>query len=135
MSLNKVSLIGHLGQTPQFATIAGDRDVANFSIATTDKWKDRSSGEAREKTEWHRIVCYGALAGIVQQYATKGRQVYVEGPLRTREWTDKDGVQRYTTEIVAREVQLLGPKPAGDFKDAPSRPTPANEADDYDTPF
>ena len=107
-SVNKVILVGNLGRDPEVRTFpSGDR-VANVTIATTDKWKDKQSNEMREATEWHRIVFNGRLAEIVEQYLRKGAQIYVEGSLRTRKWTDKDGVEKYTTEIRADQMQMLG---------------------------
>ncbi|MBS0316870.1 MAG: single-stranded DNA-binding protein [Proteobacteria bacterium] len=107
-SVNKVIIVGNLGRDPEVRSFpSGDR-VANVTIATTDKWKDKQSGEMREATEWHRVVFGGRLAEIVEQYLRKGSQVYVEGSLRTRKWTDKDGVEKYTTEIRADQMQMLG---------------------------
>src|SRR5215218_4044857 len=107
-SVNKVIIVGNLGRDPEMRSFpSGDR-VANVTIATTDKWKDKTSGEMKEATEWHRVVFNGRLAEIVGQYLRKGSQVYVEGSLRTRKWTDKDGVEKYTTEIRADEMKMLG---------------------------
>jgi single-strand DNA-binding protein len=107
-SVNKVILVGNLGRDPEVRTFpSGDR-VANVTIATTDKWRDKQSNEMREATEWHRIVFNGRLAEIVEQYLRKGSQIYVEGSLRTRKWTDKDGVEKFTTEIRADQMQMLG---------------------------
>jgi single-strand DNA-binding protein len=107
-SVNKVILVGNLGRDPEVRTFpSGDR-VANVTIATTDKWKDKQSNEMREATEWHRVVFNGRLAEIVEQYLRKGAQIYVEGSLRTRKWTDKDGIEKYTTEIPADQMQMLG---------------------------
>jgi len=107
-SVNKVILVGNLGRDPEVRTFpSGDR-VANVTIATTDKWRDKQTNEMREATEWHRIVFNGRLAEIVEQYLRKGSQIYVEGSLRTRKWTDKDGVEKYTTEIRADQMQMLG---------------------------
>src|SRR5574337_1625282 len=116
-SLNRVQVIGNLGRDPDGRSFpSGDR-VANVTIATTDKWKDKQSGEMREATEWHRVVFGGRLAEIVEQYLRKGSQVYVEGSLRTRKWTSKDGVERYSTEIRADKLLLLGS--AKERNDAP----------------
>ena len=107
-SVNKVIIVGNLGKDPEVRSFpSGDR-VANVTIATTDKWKDKQTSEMREATEWHRVVFNGRLAEIVEQYLRKGSQVYVEGSLRTRKWTDKDGVDKYTTEIRADQMQMLG---------------------------
>jgi single-strand DNA-binding protein len=107
-SLNKVQLIGHLGRDPEGRTMpSGDR-VCNISLATTDTWKDKQSGEKMEATEWHRISFFGRLAEVVEEYTRTGSQIYVEGKLQTRKYTDKDGVERYSTEIRADSMQLLG---------------------------
>lgn len=107
-SVNKVIIVGNLGRDPEMRTFpSGDR-VANVTIATTDKWKDKQSGEMKEATEWHRVVFNGRLAEIAGEYLRKGSQVYVEGSLRTRKWTDKDGIEKYTTEIRADQMQMLG---------------------------
>ncbi len=107
-SVNKVILVGNLGRDPEVRTFSNGDRVANVTIATTDKWKDKQSNEMRESTEWHRIVFNGRLAEIVEQYLRKGSQIYVEGSLRTRKWTDKDGLEKYTTEIRADQMQMLG---------------------------
>jgi single-strand DNA-binding protein len=107
-SLNKVMIIGNLGRDPEVRYTADGAAIANISLATTSSWKDKNSGEKKEETEWHRVVFYNKLAEIVGQYAKKGRPLYVEGRLKTRKWTDKDGVEKYTTEIVADQMQLLG---------------------------
>jgi len=107
-SVNKVIIVGNLGRDPEVRTFpSGDR-VANVTIATTDRWKDKTSGEMKEATEWHRVVFNGRLGEIAGEYLRKGSQVYIEGSLRTRKWTDKDGVEKYTTEIRADQMQMLG---------------------------
>jgi single-strand DNA-binding protein len=107
-SVNKVIIVGNLGRDPEMRTFpSGDR-VANVTIATTDKWKDKQSGEMKEATEWHRVVFNGRLAEIAGEYLRKGSQVYVEGSLRTRKWTDQAGVEKFTTEIRADQMQMLG---------------------------
>jgi single-strand DNA-binding protein len=107
-SVNKVIIVGNLGRDPEMRTFpSGDR-VANVTVATTDKWKDKQTGEMKEATEWHRVVFNGRLAEIAGEYLRKGSQVYVEGSLRTRKWTDKDGIEKYTTEIRADQMQMLG---------------------------
>ena len=111
--INKVILVGRLGQDPEMRYFADGTAVANFSIATSDEWKDKETGEKREKTEWHRIVVFRKLAEICGKYLSKGRQVYIEGKLQTRSW-EKDGVTRYTTEIVANDMQMLGGREGGD---------------------
>ncbi len=112
-SVNKVILIGHLGRDPETRYTSGGEAVCNFSIATNESWKDKASGEKREATEWHKIVTYRKLAEIAGQYLKKGSQVYIEGKLKTRKWTDKDGQDRYTTEIEATEFQMLGGRGQG----------------------
>src|SRR6478735_2492332 len=118
-SVNKVIIVGNLGRDPEMRTFpSGDR-VANVTIATTDRWKDKQSGEMKEATEWHRVVFNGRLAEIAGEYLRKGSQVYVEGSLRTRKWTDKDGIEKFTTEIRADQMQMLGSRqgmggPGGD---------------------
>ena len=107
-SVNKVILVGNLGRDPEIRYTAEGSAVCNFSIATTSSWKDRTSGEKREETEWHRIVLYNRLAEIAGEYLRKGRPVYVEGRLRTRKWTGQDGQERFTTEIIAEQMQMLG---------------------------
>ena len=107
-SVNKVIIVGNLGRDPEMRTFPSGDQVANVTIATTDKWKDKQSGEMKEATEWHRVVFNGRLAEIVGQYLRKGSQVYVEGSLRTRKWTDQQGVEKYSTEIRADSMQMLG---------------------------
>jgi single-strand DNA-binding protein len=118
-SVNKVIIVGNLGRDPEMRAFPSGESVANVTIATTDKWKDKQNGEMREATEWHRVVFNGRLAEIVGQYLRKGSQVYVEGSLRTRKWTDQSGVEKYTTEIRADSMQMLGSRqgmgePSGD---------------------
>ena len=112
-ALNKVMLIGNLGRDPEVRYTSDGKPVANFTMATTDRWSDATSGERREKTEWHRIVVWGKQAEIAGEYLRKGRQVYVEGSLQTREWTDRDGNKRQTTEINAQRFQMLGQRGGG----------------------
>lgn len=107
-SVNKVILVGNLGRDPETRYNAEGGAITNVSIATTDTWKDKASGEKQERTEWHRIVFFSRLAEIAGEYLKKGSQVYIEGSLRTRKWTDKDGAEKYTTEIVADKMQMLG---------------------------
>jgi single-strand DNA-binding protein len=134
-SLNKFTLIGNIGQDAEFRQLADKKSVATISVATTDRWKDRNTGEQKEKTEWHRVTFYDRLAEIVHDYGRKGRQVYVEAKLRNRRWTPEDGIERFATEIVGYEFQLLGTKPA----DAPAprgRPAaPAGDDQDDDIPW
>jgi single-strand DNA-binding protein len=107
-AVNKVILLGNLGRDPETRFSANGGAICNVSIATTRSWKDKNSGERREETEWHRVVFYDRLAEIAGEYLKKGRPVYVEGRLQTRKWQDKEGQERYTTEIIATEMQLLG---------------------------
>lgn len=123
-SVNRVTIVGNLGRDPEVRTMPSGDQLANVTVATTDKWKDKQSGEMREITEWHRIVFNGRLAEIAGQYLRKGSQVYVEGSLRTRKWTDKDGIEKFTTEIRADQMQMLGSRQDGA---APS-PAPASRA-------
>ena len=112
-SVNKVILVGNLGRDPETRYAPSGGAICNVSIATTRNWKDKNSGEKREETEWHRVVFYDRLAEIAGEYLKKGRSVYVEGRLQTRKWQDKDGQERYTTEIIATEMQMLGSREGG----------------------
>ena len=105
-SVNKVTLIGNLGNDPEMKALPSGNQVANLSIATTDSWRDKNSGEMQERTEWHRVVCFERLAEICGQYLRKGSRIYIEGSLRTRSW-EQDGQKRYTTEIIGREMMML----------------------------
>ena len=106
--VNKVTLIGNVGADPELRYTTSGTAIASLSVATSESWTDKQSGEKQERTEWHRVKFFGRLAEIVGEYAKKGRQVYVEGSLRTEKYTDKQGVERYSTDIVASEMQLLG---------------------------
>ncbi len=112
-SLNKVMIIGTLGRDPEVRYTTDGAAIANLSLATTSQWKDKNTGEKKEETEWHKVVMYGRLAEIAGEYAKKGKQIYIEGRLKTRKWKDKDGVEKYTTEIVADQMQLLGGREDG----------------------
>jgi single-strand DNA-binding protein len=112
MSVNKVILVGRLGQNPEVRYTPSGAAVANFSVATNESWMDKS-GQKQEKTEWHKVVVWGKIAELCGKYLSKGRQCYLEGRLQTREWTDKDGHKKYTTEIQAQTVQFLGGAQAG----------------------
>jgi single-strand DNA-binding protein len=112
-SVNKVILVGNLGRDPEIRYAPSGDAICNVSLATTDSWKDKQTGEKREATEWHRVVFFGKLAEIAGQYLKKGRSVYVEGTLRTRKWQDQNGQERYTTEIRANEMQMLGGRGEG----------------------
>jgi single-strand DNA-binding protein len=111
--INKAILIGRLGSDPEVRYTPSGVAVANFNIATSEEWKDKDTGEKKERTEWHRIVAWSKLGEICGEYLAKGRQVYVEGRIQTRSWEDRDGNKRYTTEIVASDVQFLGARDAG----------------------
>ncbi|EEL0345195.1 single-stranded DNA-binding protein, partial [Salmonella enterica] len=114
--LNKVQLIGHLGQDPEVRYLPNGKAVANLSLATSDTWKDKQTGEPKERTEWHRVVLYEKLADVAGEYLRKGAQVYIEGELRTRKWTDQNGHERYTTEVVVSmqgTMQMLGSRGNG----------------------
>ncbi len=136
-SVNKVIIVGNLGRDPETRYMPNGEAVTNVAVATTESWKDKNSGEKKELTEWHRITFYRKLAEIAGQYLKKGSQVYVEGRLQTRKWTDKDGVERYTTEIIADSMQMLGSRqgmgggnaPADDeYGSAPQRQPAASSA-------
>ena len=119
-SVNKVILVGNLGRDPEVRYTPGGSAVANFTLATTDRWND-PSGEKKERTEWHRIVVWGKQAEIAGEYLRKGRQIYVEGSLQTREWTDRDGNKRYTTEVRAQRFQMLGARPGEERQPVPAQ--------------
>lgn len=112
-SVNKCIIVGNLGRDPESRTMPNGDVVTNIAVATTESWKDKQSGEKRELTEWHRITLYRKLGEIAAQYLKKGSQIYIEGRLQTRKWTDKDGVERYTTEIIADTMQMLGSRTGG----------------------
>lgn len=157
--LNKVMLIGYLGQDPDVRYLPNGNAVAMLSLATSDTWKDKQTGEQKERTEWHRVVIYGKLAEIAGEYLRKGSQAYIEGELRTRKWTDQNGQERYTTEVVVSmqgSMQMLGSRgnggngqqqgsqgqpqqPAGrSYSGTPPKQHPANEPPmdfDDDIPF
>jgi single-strand DNA-binding protein len=112
-SVNKVIIIGNLGKDPEVRYLPSGSAICNITVATSRQWKDKTSGERQEETEWHRIAFFDRLAEIAGEYLKKGRPVYVEGRLKTRKYTDKDGVEKYTTDIVATEMQLLGGREGG----------------------
>lgn len=120
--LNQAQIIGHLGKDPEVRYLPNGNAVANFSLATTEKWKDKTSGEAKEQTEWHRVTVFDKLAEIVGQYLKKGSLVYICGKIKTRKYTDKDGTEKYTTEIHANEMKMLGGRESSD--DQPQRQAP-----------
>jgi len=121
--INKVILVGNLGADPESRTTPGGLTVTNFNVATSDRRKDKQSGDWVEETEWHRIVMFDKLAETAREYLRKGSQVYLEGKIQTRKWQDKEGNDRYTTEIIARDMQMLGGRPGGG--------APASRDDDY----
>ncbi len=112
-SVNKVILVGNLGKDPDVRYLPDGGAVVNLALATSNSWKDKNTGEKREETEWHRVVIYGRLAEIAGEYCKKGRPVYIEGRLKTRKWQDQSGVDKYTTEIIADQMQLLGSRDGG----------------------
>ncbi len=111
--VNKAILVGNLGRDPEVRYTPSGSAVANVTIATSDSWKDKQTGEMQERTEWHRVVFFNRLAEVVAEYVKKGQQIYVEGRIQTRKWQDQSGQDRYTTEIVANEMQMLGGRAAG----------------------
>jgi single-strand DNA-binding protein len=149
--INKVILVGNLGQDPETRYMPSGGAVTNFTLATNESWKDKQSGEQKERTEWHRVAMFNRLAEVAAEYLRKGSQVYVEGKLRTRKWQDRDGNDRYTTEVIADEMQMLGGR-GGSFESGggssgaasgggaqgssggPPNPPPADDFDD-DIPF
>ena len=146
--VNKVILVGNLGKDPEVRYMPNGNAVANITLATTESWKDKQSGEQQEKTEWHRLVMFRRLGEIAGEYLKKGSQVYIEGKLQTRKWQDNSGNDRYTTEIVANEMQMLGGRGAGGSAGftgdsaraqsacAPSpAPAPAAAGGDFDDDF
>ncbi|MBV6424390.1 MAG: Single-stranded DNA-binding protein [Steroidobacteraceae bacterium] len=145
--INKVILIGNLGQDPETRAMPSGSSVTNLRIATSESWKDKQSGEMKERTEWHSVAMFGRLAEIAGEYLRKGSQVYIEGSLRTRKWQDKQGNDRYTTEIIANDMQMLGSRGGGgaaggsqgggrsrggDDEYAQSPVTSSTEKDDFD---
>jgi len=141
--INKVILIGHLGADPETRYMPSGGAVTNLRLATTESWKDKNTGDQQERTEWHNVAMFGRLAEIAAEYLRKGSQVYIEGRIRTRKWQDKEGNDRWTTEIVANEMQMLGGRPgsgapARSMDEASARPVAAaaapNDFDD-DIPF
>jgi len=125
--LNKAMIIGNLGNDPDMRYMTNGDPVANFSVATSERWKDKQSGEQKEKTEWHKVSVFGKLAEICGQYLHKGSKVYIEGKLQTRKWQDKDGNDRYTTEINCREMKMLDPKGSGEGQNRQSNGSNAGQ--------
>ena len=122
--INKVILVGNLGADPETRYMPSGSAVTNIRLATSESWRDKESGEQQERTEWHRVVLFGRLGEVAAEYLSKGRQVYIEGRIRTNKWQDRDGNDRYTTEIVANEMQMLGGR-ADAGAGAPARAAPA----------
>ena len=122
--INKVILVGNIGKDPEVRYTASGAAITNISVATSESWRDKTSGEQQERTEWHKVVFFNRLAEIAGEYLKKGSQVYVEGSLRTRKWQDQSGQDRYTTEIVADEMQMLGGRGGSEGMD---RPAPAKK--------
>lgn len=141
-SVNKVILVGNLGADPEKRYMGSGQPVCNLRMATTDRWTDKQ-GNKQEKTEWHRVVVYGPQAENCEKYLSKGRQVYVEGSIRTRQWQDQQGVTKYTTEVIAQRVQFLGSAPGNrqpvtegeSFPEPPPAETPAGQPAEDDVPF
>ena len=130
--VNKVILVGNLGKDPEIRYMPNGNAVANLTVATSEKWKDKNTGQDQEKTEWHRIVIFGKLAEIVGEYLKKGSQAYFEGKLQTRKWQDQQGQDKYTTEIIADQMQMLGGK--GDSSQQQAQQQPAQQAPQQDAP-
>ena len=127
-SVNRVILVGNLGADPDQRFLPNGDAVCNIKVATSESWKDKQTGDKKEATEWHRVVFFRRLAEIAGQYLTKGSSVYVEGSLKTRKWQDKDGSDRYTTEIVGSEMKMLGGKGDGEQRQAPQAERPQAQA-------
>lgn len=139
-SVNKVIIVGRLGRDPESRAMANGDAVCNIAVATSESWKDKNSGEKKELTEWHRVTLYRKLGEIAGQYLKKGSEVYIEGKLQTRKWTDKDGVERFTTEIIADEMKMLGGRQASQEDEAReeaqhrTRPQPAAQRQNRPAP-
>ena len=125
--INKVILVGNLGADPESRSMPSGGAVTNIRLATTDSWRDRQTGEQQERTEWHRVVFFGRLAEIAGEYLRKGRQVYIEGRLQTRKWQTQDGQDRWSTEIVANEMQMLGGRGQSDYSPSSGESAPARD--------
>lgn len=138
-SVNKVILIGNLGADPDIRTFESGDKVANLSVATSERWKDKNSGERKEKTEWHRVSVFGGAAGVCEQYLKKGSKVYIEGQLETRKWTDQSGQDKYTTEVIVRgyngSLTMLDGKSDGQIPEQPQNAPQANVEQEDEIPF
>ena len=133
--INKVILVGNLGADPETRAMPSGGSVTNISIATQESWKDKNTGDQQERTEWHKVVFFGRLAEIAGEYLNKGSQVYVEGKLRTQKWQDREGNDRWTTEVVANEMQMLGGRPGSGAPAAQGpAPTPISQDSSETTP-
>lgn len=136
--INKVIIVGNLGQDPDTRYMPSGSAVTNITVATNESWKDKQTGEQKDRTEWHKVTMYGKLAEVAAEYLRKGSQVYIEGKLRTRKWQDKQGKDRYTTEIIADEMQMLGGRGGAGGAAAPrddsppSSPPPQASSDEFD---
>ena len=128
-SVNKVILVGNIGKDPEVRYLQSGDQICNVTLATSEKYKDKASGEYKENTEWHRIVFFGKLAEICGQYLQKGKKIYVDGRIRTNKWQDKEGNERYTTEIIGSEMKMLSGKDDSGRREAPEAPGTMAEAD------
>lgn len=133
--VNKVILVGNLGNDPETRSTANGNSMTNISVATAESWKDKSTGETKERTEWHRVVFFGHLADIAGQYLQKGRQVYIEGSIRTRKWQDQNGQDRYTTEIIGNELEMLGANPSDGLPQGQIGQSSSSQEMDKSDPF
>ena len=148
-SVNKVIIVGNLGGDPELKHTASGTAVANFNVATSEKWKDKQTGEPQEETEWHRVVFFGRQAEVISEYMRKGKQIYIEGRNKTEKYTDKEGIERYSTKVIGNDFQMLGSNGGGDRQQSsggqrqqggssppPSAPPLAGDSfDDDSTPF
>ena len=131
--INKVIIVGNLGADPDSRAMPSGNAVTNISVATSESWNDRETGEKQEKTEWHRVVFFNRLAEIAAQYLKKGSQVYVEGKLQTRKWEDKEGNERWTTEVVANQMQMLGDRMSNDMSNDNASSSQSSSDNDFST--
>ena len=138
-SVNKALIIGNLGQDPEIKYTQSGSPVANLSVATSERWKDKNTGEQKEQTEWHRVVVFGRLAEIAEQYLKKGSKVFIEGKIQTRDWEDAEGNKKYTTEVVAREMTMLNSRASTDSSasssDNSAKDTAKDDNSEEDIPF
>lgn len=134
-SVNKVIIIGRLGKDPEVRMAGDGKAIANLNLATSERWTDKRTGEKKEQTEWHRVVAYSPQSEVIEKYAYKGSQIYIEGKLQTRKWTDKDNIERYTTEIVVSSLTLLDKKDTDKSAVPAKTPVSAEPAFDEECPF